>query len=111
LAIAVVASCLGLNIIASDQYIAIVLPARMFRVEFERRHLPPVALSRAVGDSGSVTSPLIPWNSCGAYMAAALGVPTFAYAGFAFFCLFNPLATIVIAFFGFRIRRAAPAGG
>ena len=110
LAIAVVTSCFGLNIIASDQYIAIVLPARMFRVEFERRHLPSVALSRAVGDSGSVTSPLIPWNSCGAYMAAALGVPTLAYAGFAFFCLFNPLATIVIAFFGFRIHRAAPTG-
>jgi Na+:H+ antiporter, NhaC family len=107
LAVAVVASCLGLNIIASDQYIAIVLPARMFRVEFERRGLPAFALSRAVGDSGSVTSPLIPWNSCGAYMAASLGVPTLAYAGFAFFCLFNPLATILIACFGFRVHRAA----
>jgi len=100
--VAVVASCIGVNIIASDQYIAVVLPARMFRVEFDRRKLPTVALSRAVGDSGSVTSPLIPWNSCGAYMAAALGVPTFAYAGFAFFCLFNPLATIVVALLEFR---------
>ena len=71
---------LGLNVIASDQYIAIVLPARMFRVEFDRRGLLPVVLSRAVGNSGSVTSPLIPWNSCGAYMAAALGVPTLSYA-------------------------------
>jgi Na+:H+ antiporter, NhaC family len=76
-------------------------------VEFERRGLPAFALSRAVGDSGSVTSPLIPWNSCGAYMAASLGVPTLAYAGFAFFCLFNPLATILIACFGFRVHRAA----
>ena len=109
LVIAVVAVSIGVNVIASDQYIAIVLPARMFRVEFERRGLLPVALSRAVGDSGSVTSPLIPWNSCGAYMAAALGVPTLSYAGFAFFCLINPLATIAIAVLGFRMRCAEPA--
>jgi Na+:H+ antiporter, NhaC family len=106
---ALVATCIGVNVIASDQYIAIVLPARMFRAEFERRGLQPVALSRAVGDSGSVTSPLIPWNSCGAYMAAALGVPTLSYAGFAFFCFLNPLATIAIALLGFRMRRAEPA--
>jgi NhaC family Na+:H+ antiporter len=108
LVIAVVATCVGLNVIASDQYIAIVLPARMFRVEFERRGLLPVALSRAVGDSGSVTSPLIPWNSCGAYMAAALGVPTLSYAGFAFFNLLNPLATVAIALLGVRMQRREP---
>jgi NhaC family Na+:H+ antiporter len=101
---AVVASCIGLNLIASDQYIAVVLPARMFRVQFERRGLRPVALSRAVGDSGSVTSPLIPWNSCGAYMAVTLGVPTLSYAGFTFFCLLNPLASIAIAMLGFHMR-------
>ena len=106
---AVVATCIGVNVIASDQYIAIVLPARMFRVEFDRRGLLPVTLSRAVGDSGSVTSPLIPWNSCGAYVAAALGVPTLSYAGFAFFSLLNPLATITIALLGFRMPRAEPA--
>jgi Na+:H+ antiporter, NhaC family len=106
---AVVGSCVGLNVIASDQYIAIVLPARMFRVEFDRRGLLPVVLSRAVGDSGSVTSPLIPWNSCGAYMAAALGVPTLSYAGFAFFSLLNPLLTIAIAFLGFRMLRTEQA--
>jgi Na+:H+ antiporter, NhaC family len=104
----VVATGVGVNIVASDQYIAIVLPARMFRIEFERRHLAPVVLSRAVGDSGSVTSPLIPWNSCGAYMAAALGVPTLNYAGYAFFCLINPLATIALALLGFRMRRTEP---
>ena len=109
LIVAVVATCTGVNVIASDQYIAIVLPARMFRVEFDRRGLRPVALSRAVGDSGSVTSPLIPWNSCGAYMAAALGVSTLSYAGFAFFCLLNPLATVAIALFGFRLRRTEQA--
>ena len=105
LVVAVVGTCIGLNVIASDQYIAIVLPARMFRVEFDRRGLLPVALSRAVGDSATVTSPLIPWNSCGAYMAATLGVPTLSYAGFAFFSLLNPLATVAIAFLGFRMRR------
>jgi len=62
-----------------------------------------------IGDSGSVTSPLIPWNSCGAYMAAALGVSTLSYAGFAFFCLLNPLATVAIALFGFRLRRTEQA--
>jgi NhaC family Na+:H+ antiporter len=56
-----------------------------------------------------VTSPLIPWNSCGAYMAAALGVPTLSYVGFAFFSLLNPLLTIAIAFLGFRMLRSAPA--
>jgi NhaC family Na+:H+ antiporter len=96
-------------VIASDQYIAIVLPARMFRMEFERRHLLPVALSRAVGDSATVTSPLIPWNSCGAYMAVTLGAPTLSYAGFAFFSLLNPLATIAIALLGFRMRRPETA--
>jgi Na+:H+ antiporter, NhaC family len=106
----VVAVSIGVNVIASDQYIAIVLPARMFRAEFERRGLLPVTLSRAVGDSGSVTSPLIPWNSCGAYMAATLGVPTLSYAGFAFFSLLNPIATIAIALLGFRMHRAKPAG-
>ena len=69
-----------------------------------KRHLLPVALSRAVGDAGSVTSPLVPWNSCGAYMSAALGVPTLSYLGFAFFCLLNALATIAIAALGLRMR-------
>ena len=63
------ASGIGLNVIAGDQYVADVLPARMFRTEFARRGLAPQVLSRAVEDSGTVTSPLVPWNSCGAYMA------------------------------------------
>ncbi len=107
----VVASCIGANIVTSDQYIAIVLPGRMFRAEFERRGLAPVVLSRAVGDSATVTSPLVPWNSCGAYMAATLGVATLSFAGYAFFCLINPLVTILIAVLGIRMLRnhAPPA--
>lgn len=109
----VVASCIGANVVTSDQYMAIVLPGRMFRAEFERRGLAPVVLSRAVGDSATVTSPLIPWNSCGAYMAATLGVPALSFAGFAFFCLLNPILTVLIAMFGIRMLRmpaAKPVG-
>ena len=66
-------------------------------------------LSRVVGDSATVTSPLIPWNSCGAYMAAALGVPTMLYAGFCFFNIVNPLLTVLLSVLGWRVLRVAPA--
>ena len=103
-----VGSAFATNVLASDQYIAVVLPGRMFRGAFERRGLAPVVLSRALGDSGTVTSPLIPWNSCGAYMAATLGVATTSYIPFAFFNLINPLVSIAFAFLGLRmLRRAA----
>ena len=69
----VVATCIGLNIIAGDQYVAIVMPSRIYRAEFAKRGIAPRMLSRAVEDSGTVTSPLVPWNSCGAYMAGVLG--------------------------------------
>lgn len=65
------------NIVTADQYIAIVLPGRMFKGAFDSRGLAPVVLSRAIGDSATVTSALIPWNSCGAFMAATLGVAVF----------------------------------
>jgi len=102
----VVATCIGTNILASDQYIAIVLPARLFRKTFIDRGYSPVMLSRVVGDSATVTSPLIPWNSCGAYMAAALGISTIAFAPYCFFNLLNPLITILFTTVGFRVLRA-----
>jgi NhaC family Na+:H+ antiporter len=102
---AVVGSCIACNIIAADQYIAVVLPGRMFKAEFHRRLLAPAVLSRALGDSAPVTSALVPWNSCGAYMAATLGVATTSFAPFAFFCLLNPVMTILIGVFGFRMLR------
>lgn len=74
--LSVFASGFGLNVVAGDQYIALVLPSRMFRPEFERRGLAPQSLSRLTADSGTVTSPLVPWNSCGAFMATVLGVAT-----------------------------------
>ena len=95
--------------LASDQYIAVVLPGRMFRGAFAGRGLAPVVLSRALGDSGTVTSPLIPWNSCGAYMAATLGVAATSYVPFAFFNLLNPLVSIAFAFLGLRMLRTAGA--
>ncbi|NOX67656.1 MAG: Na+/H+ antiporter NhaC [Gammaproteobacteria bacterium] len=101
----VVLSCIGINVIAADQYIAIVLPGKMFKAEFERRKLAPKNLSRIIEDSGTLTSPLVPWNTCGAYMAATLGVGTLAYLPFAFFNLINPLVSIIYGFTGFTIRR------
>ena len=94
------------NVLAADQYIAIVLPGRMFRGAFEERGLAPVVLSRAIGNSATVTSPLIPWNSCGAYMAATLGIATTSFVPFCFFNLLNPLLTIAFAFLGFRMLRS-----
>ena len=99
----VVLSCIGINIVAADQYIAIVLPGKMYRAEFARRKLDPKNLSRIIEDSGTLTSPLVPWNTCGAYMAAALGVSTLAYLPFVFFNLINPLVSVVYGFTGFTI--------
>ncbi len=101
----VVLTCLGINIVAADQYIAIVLPGKMYRAEFARRKLDPKNLSRVIEDSGTLTSPLVPWNTCGAYMAATLGVATLAYLPFAFFNLINPLVSIVYGFTGFTMVR------
>ncbi len=100
------ASGIGLNVIAGDQYVADVLPARMFRKEFARRGLAPQVLSRAVEDSGTVTSVLVPWNTCGAYISGVLGVSTAAYFPFCFFNLLSPLLDIVFGFIGFKVPRA-----
>ena len=101
----VVLSCIGINIVAADQYIAVVLPGKMYRAEFQRRGLKPKNLSRVIEDSGTLTSPLVPWNTCGAYMAATLGVATFAYLPFVFFNLVNPFVSVIYGFTGFTIER------
>jgi NhaC family Na+:H+ antiporter len=98
-------TCIGTNIVASDQYMSIVLPGRMFKMEYERRGLAPENLSRTLEDSGTITSPLIPWNTCGAYMSGTLGVATFAYLPFAFFNLLNPLIAIFLGFTGISIKK------
>jgi NhaC family Na+:H+ antiporter len=98
-----VLTCIGMNVIAADQFIAIVLPGRMYRAEFKRRGLAPQNLSRTLEDAGTMTSALVPWNTCGAFMAATLGVPTLAYAPYAFVNLLNPVIAIVYGITNFRI--------
>jgi len=100
---ATLASSATMNVVASDQYIAIVLPGRMFRAEYRRRRLHPKNLSRALEDAGTLTSPLVPWNTCGAFMAQTLGVATFLYLPYCFFNLLNPLVSAVYGFTGFTI--------
>jgi NhaC family Na+:H+ antiporter len=103
LILAVNASGIGLNVIAGDQYVAIVLPARMYREEFESRGLAPQVLSRAVEDSGTVTSVLIPWNTCGAYISGVLGVPTASYLPFCFFNILSPILDVLYGFIGCKV--------
>src|SRR4029077_8980891 len=101
----VVVAAVATNVLAADQYMAVVLPGRMLRKAFEDRRLAPIVLSRALGDSATVTSPLIPWNSCGAYMSATLGVGAFAFAPYCFFNLLNPVITLAFAALGLRMLR------
>ena len=105
LVLATLATAIGTNIVASDQYIAIVLPGRMFRAEFARRKLHPKNLSRCLEDAGTMTSSLVPWNTGGAYMAGTLGVPTLSYLPFAFVNLLSPIISATYGFTGFTIEK------
>ncbi|MEZ9537434.1 Na+/H+ antiporter NhaC [Shewanella sp. 10N.286.51.B8] len=96
--------CIGANIITADQYIAIVLPGRMLKIEYQKRKLAPVNLSRTLEDSATVTSPLIPWNTCGAFMASTLGVATIAYLPYAIFNLVCPFISASYAYFNIKIQ-------
>ena len=95
---ATLGTSVGLNVIASDQYIAIVLPGRMFRDAYAERNLDPKNLSRSLEDAGTLTSVLVPWNTCGAFMSQTLGVSTLTYAPFTFFNLLNPVVAMGYAF-------------
>jgi NhaC family Na+:H+ antiporter len=110
LILAVNASGIGLNVVAGDQYVADVLPSRMFRSEFEQRGLAPEALSRAVEDSGTVTSPLVPWNTCGAYMSGVLGVPTVSYLPYCYFNILSPVLDVLFGFIGFKVPQLPEKG-
>lgn len=103
-----IATAFGINLVSADQYMSIVLTGRLYRKEYQRRGLAPVNLSRALEDGGTLTSPLVPWNTCGAYMAATLGVATLDYLPYVFFNLLNPLIAIAMAYAGFKILRLAP---
>lgn len=104
-----VGTCLFFNVTASDQYLAIVVPGRMFRKVYERRGLAPENLSRSLEDSGTVTSVLVPWNTCGATQAGVLGVATLAYAPYCFFNIISPFMSMLYAFLDIKIRRIEPA--
>jgi len=105
---ATLGTAFGANVVAADQYMSIVLTGRIYRPEYERRGLAPVNLSRALEDAGTLTSPLVPWNTCGAYMAATLGVATLDYLPYAFFNLLNPVIAAVMAYAGFKILHLTP---
>jgi NhaC family Na+:H+ antiporter len=98
-------SSAGMNAIASNQYMSIVIPGRMFQKAFHRFNLHPKNLSRCLEDSGTLTSPLIPWNSCGAFMHATLGVSPLAFIGFAFFNIITPVISAIYGYAGISIEK------
>ncbi len=99
---------IGINIVAGDQYMAIVLPGRMYREIYNNKGIAPETLSRQIEDTGTITSPLIPWNSCGAYMSATLGITTIAYLPYCFFNLINVAVSLIYAAIGFQIKHIKP---
>lgn len=99
------ASCVFFNITASDQYLAIVVPGKMFEKIYKERGLAPENLSRTLEDSGTVTSVLIPWNTCGAAQSKVLGVSTFTYLPFCFFNIISPFMTVLFAYAGIKIAK------
>jgi NhaC family Na+:H+ antiporter len=106
----VIFTAIGLNIVAGDQYVADVMPSRVYRNVFRERGIAPRILSRTVEDAGTVTSPLVPWNSCGAYMSGVLGIATAAYLPYCFFNLFSPVISLLYGLTGFHIERIEGSG-
>jgi len=97
-------TCIGLNFTASDQYLAIVVPGKMYAKAYADKGLAPENLSRTLEDSGTVTSVLIPWNTCGAYHSGVLGVSVFDYAFYAVFNWLSPFMTLIFAAFKIKIK-------
>ncbi len=105
---ATIGTCIGMNIVTSDQYLSIVIPGRMYKNAYEKRNLHPKNLSRALEGSATVSSPLIPWNACGAFMGGVLGVSAAEYFIFSFFNLIVPVVCILFAFTGFSMTKLRP---
>jgi NhaC family Na+:H+ antiporter len=105
---ATILTAIGINILAADQYLAIVVPGRMYAHEYAARGLHAKNLSRALEDGGTITSPLIPWNTCGAFMSSTLGVATLAYLPWCFLNLINPVIGILLGYTGWTIAKADP---
>jgi NhaC family Na+:H+ antiporter len=98
-------TCIGMNILASDQYLAIVVPGRMYRDAYAQKGLAPKNLSRALEDAGTLTSPLIPWNTCGAFMIATLGLTPWVYVPYCFLNLINPVISSIYGFTGLTMHK------
>ena len=98
-------TCLFFNLTASDQYLSIVVTGKMYRDSFKKKGLAPENLSRTLEDSGTVTSVLIPWNTCGATQSAVLGIATFSYLPYCFFNLMSPFMTILYGYLNFKINK------
>ena len=113
---ATVVTCIGMNIVAPDQYLSIVIPGRMYKKAYEEYNLHPKNLSRVLEDSGTLSSPLIPWNTCGAFMGTTLGVAAFdfnlgimySFAPFAFLNLINPIISVIYGYTGYSIHKIDP---
>lgn len=105
LVLVTILTVISINIVAGDQYLSIVIPGRMYKGIFEERGLAPKNLSRVLEDSGTLTSPLVPWNTCGTFMSGTLGVATFAYLPYCFLNLINPLVSIFYGFTGITMEK------
>jgi len=103
-----ISTSIFINTTASDQYISIVVPGRMYAKTYEKMGIKPEVLSRALEDGGTVTSVLVPWNTCGAVQSTVLGVPTLVYAPYTFFSIISPFMSILFAYLNIKIRRFTP---
>ena len=108
LILSTVGTCILMNIIAAEQYMAIVIPGRMYKKYYTKYGLHPKNLSRCLEDAATMTSPLIPWNSCGAFMGATLGVSPLLYLPYAFLNLITPLISIFYGYTGITIEKLDP---
>lgn len=108
LVVATILTAIGMNVLAGDQYLAIVIPGRMFKDAYDERGLAPKNLSRVLEDSGTLTSALIPWNTCGAFMIGALGLTPWTYVPYCFLNLLNPLVSIFYGFTGITMEKIKP---
>ena len=104
---ATILSCISTNVLASEQYLSILLPGRMYKDAYKKMGLAGENLSRSLEDGGTVTSALVPWNTCGAYQSSVLGVATAAYAPYAFFNIISPFMSIIFAIFKIKIKKLA----
>jgi len=105
LILATILTSIAVNVLAADQYLAIVIPGRMYKDVYEERGLHPKVLSRTLEDAGTLTSALVPWNTCGAFMHSALLISPLAYAPYAFLNLINPVIAIIYGYTGFGIAK------